>query len=103
MESAEALPTLCVVSDRERERERERERDRDRDRDRDREKERQRQRETERDGRFGRVFSIQFSISSLVIARYRRIEPKFGSPNFSNVFIFISLFSAPLHQPERGS
>ena len=53
-------------------------------------------------GRFSRVFSIQFSISSLVIVRYRRIEPKFGSPNFSNVFIFISLFSAPLHQPERG-
>ena len=25
------------------------------------------------------------------------IHVKFGSPNFSNVFIFISLFSAPLH------
>ena len=40
---------------------------------------------TETFGRFGPRFSIQFSISSPVIVRNRRIEPKFGLLNLSTV------------------
>ena len=42
---------------------------------------------TETFGRFGRVFRFNFSISSPVIVRNRRIEPKFGLLNLSTVDI----------------